>query len=1314
MKLVLNISKKLLLIATLIVVAFGFNTNSVQARCIIDTDGPSDDCSVAGATCDTSLCGSVTDPYSSGAPAWECKTQPECYVTTAYVGSEGILVCEYGYLYNEQCISVDYCCDGTGGSEKVCFKYCQKDVGCSEGGYYKTCCKSDGTYGVCGITVPFSPSCSTGTVVAGTSCAGAPTSTPGPSPTTAPDQCLLDGGFWCYNGGTCCKRPGDSDFSAGPSGCSCATQCSNCQIGNPYQRISGEWQGRVGALGRATCDDADRAGYYSYPGNGLDENCQERFNCGPGDFNCENLCCGGYNAQTCGGYCATNRACGSGMTCVLNSTLYSSPQVAVSNSSQVGTCVLTSCLNQGCYCTAPTATPTATPTSAATATPTATPTPTPQADSGAPAVSFVTGYNCQYNASTNRVEVAWTWTGDRACSGCTVGQSYWPQYEGPVGYCSSGTPTGSNLYHTTSCSRGPYDYTFTLAGTTVATGTNSGLSSYNQSCTSNDGKTLAASITAIDATGNNTTALSCSGTCPTSTPTPTPTATVTPTPTITPTATPGPTSTPTPAPTATPTPIPSNDAICTAASYTPGSTALIGSTLTYQATNYTSGWNSLYYFKYASQGSTTFCGADSVGCSRTAVDNLGSSIQFTTTLYKTINGTTYYCTADGWQNGTAPANSTCSTTDCTKTISLQTPTPTPTAPAATATPTGVPIATSTPTPTPTSAAATSTPTPTVTPTFAPTPTPEPPALPGVVYGYTFVDAYGTHAVCQSGDGQYCVWGGENKEPALEGVRVIMTDTDGGYPDVYGQFSLYCFSQSGSSWYMWGEDSGYTQYQCMIEGNYLKVRNPDPAGGWTSWVQCYQPLNQTNYPGFYSSSDNFIGGQFPNNSSSNSIETKCWVPGLGYPNLQIRPKNVVYSGGGAYIRPGVASRYVPPSAISEIPANSGEIPGFWSIPHDHYGVTMRFLVESITGYQTPGNNPQSSSFTADVANGPMNFGYGVAAVCGNGIVETGEECDSDPGCYDPGDPNECTWIPASCGDGIVGNTPGEECDGGTGCTVDCKLIDVSWWQTYGGLVYGGAGLTSPFDTSLLTYLILKDTGLHNLSAGFPITTSGSIEVGGYYTQRDDGKQPRVTGQNHTQLVREDYDYFAGLFDLSSVPDIGGGTVTDFDIEPKQTLDSGALYLYRSSSGLTIDLANTWNPGQARLIFVDGNVTIKDSANNGAINNLDTGEFFGLFVNGTLTIDPSVGSDADTNPITAAPNLSGMFVADKIVVASNGTGDKKLIGEGTFVGWDSFSLLRDFKTGDNNDYPTEVFIYRPDLIRSAPEEIKKPLIMWQEVL
>jgi hypothetical protein len=361
--------------------------------------------------------------------------------------------------------------------------------------------------------------------------------------------------------------------------------------------------------------------------------------------------------------------------------------------------------------------------------------------------------------------------------------------------------------------------------------------------------------------------------------------------------------------------------------------------------------------------------------------------------------------------------------------------------------------------------------------------------------------------------------------------------------------------------------------------------------------------------------------------------------------------------------------------------------------------------------TPSNNPTPTPY------------------CGDGDVNVaGEECDDGNGSNFDDCLNECLWT--SCGDGVQ-QTPNyyqtggplndgvEECDWGSSCDMTgngCILINDPWWQTYGGLVYGQDSIESPIPASLeisesLKYLIKKDKDETEDSAGVPITTDSQISVGdGDYSDRTG--QPVVNTAQHNQVVRQDFDYFARFYNLEDNV-IEVDTVTDFDILAQPTVDE--VYIYNFDSDITVDLLDTWSPGGQHIIFVTGDIIFMDSAGLESLVLLSQGDFVAFIASGTITFDSSVGyDDQNTDPSTASPNLAGFYVADYIVLDSDGGTEKKFIGEGSFIGWDGFSLNRDFGSSSNASYPTEVFIYRPDLILSTPDRILQPINVWQEVL
>lgn len=111
-------------------------------------------------------------------------------------------------------------------------------------------------------------------------------------------------------------------------------------------------------------------------------------------------------------------------------------------------------------------------------------------------------------------------------------------------------------------------------------------------------------------------------------------------------------------------------------------------------------------------------------------------------------------------------------------------------------------------------------------------------------------------------------------------------------------------------------------------------------------------------------------------------------------------------------------------------------------------------------------------------------------------------------------------------------------------------------------------------------------------------------------------------------------------------------------------------------------------------------------------VEEGGFLAIIALGDITIDDDV------------TNIQGVYIADGVIstcqsdVCGEVSGgqsytDKQLVGEGIFIGWSGIELRRDFNSIDNNTYPAEKFIYRPDLQINAYRYLLKPHYSWTEV-
>lgn len=162
----------------------------------------------------------------------------------------------------------------------------------------------------------------------------------------------------------------------------------------------------------------------------------------------------------------------------------------------------------------------------------------------------------------------------------------------------------------------------------------------------------------------------------------------------------------------------------------------------------------------------------------------------------------------------------------------------------------------------------------------------------------------------------------------------------------------------------------------------------------------------------------------------------------------------------------------------------------------------------------------------------------------------------------------------------------------------------------------------------------------------------------------------------------YEYFNGLIDQ----DDGDPTLSDGK-------PSGGIY--KISGDQTINDPWTISSGETLIILIGSDLTIQ---RNVVVNE---GGFLALIVNGDVEIEGVV------------TDLQGVYIVDGDIITS-GENDTPLSAEGMFFGLGEVSLNRKFVTEALNDtLPVETFVYRPDLLMSAPDTLKRSRYTWQEV-
>jgi len=239
----------------------------------------------------------------------------------------------------------------------------------------------------------------------------------------------------------------------------------------------------------------------------------------------------------------------------------------------------------------------------------------------------------------------------------------------------------------------------------------------------------------------------------------------------------------------------------------------------------------------------------------------------------------------------------------------------------------------------------------------------------------------------------------------------------------------------------------------------------------------------------------------------------------------------------------------------------------------------------------------------------------------------------------------------------------------------------WFQTKEGDVHSGGRIVSRIPLAD-TYFSVADAGdypglVSYVSDDLPDFGRGSVSEKGW-------------------LAEDEFSAYAFTFFEKKLK--GEAKEEEFDgSEPSGPENNGVYY---SDIGRSIDNAWNVNPGESYIILINGNLTINNKID------VDPGGFLAFIVNGDIIINGSVG----VTPGSGADNgIQGIYFADQTF--DTGDSDQQLLLEGIFVA-NEFQLRRDL--GDNNDtYPGEIFIARPDLFVNLPEELKESYFFEQEV-
>lgn len=280
------------------------------------------------------------------------------------------------------------------------------------------------------------------------------------------------------------------------------------------------------------------------------------------------------------------------------------------------------------------------------------------------------------------------------------------------------------------------------------------------------------------------------------------------------------------------------------------------------------------------------------------------------------------------------------------------------------------------------------------------------------------------------------------------------------------------------------------------------------------------------------------------------------------------------------------------------------------------------------------------------------------------------------------------------------------DGSTLTWTVGYTVGAPWYQAQGGDVYAATTTHSYVPYATLPRYFVKDG-----SGGSPGTvTYGETANTPYDFDSNTTGFGETWVSSQKWLANETYtpaDYYAIMFHRFGSPTAADNTgPTSWDSAPTLAPLNGQAYYVNGD--LTLDTNNwTVGTGESIVVLVNGNLTI-----NTEVHITGTG-FVAFIANGDITVGSSVGAAAASTTSV----LDGVYITSPTGTfhtgASTAVATRKFIGKGTFVAGD-FAFERDLDAdGQNNNYPSELFIYNPQLLVTMPDAMRDLPITWQEV-
>lgn len=215
----------------------------------------------------------------------------------------------------------------------------------------------------------------------------------------------------------------------------------------------------------------------------------------------------------------------------------------------------------------------------------------------------------------------------------------------------------------------------------------------------------------------------------------------------------------------------------------------------------------------------------------------------------------------------------------------------------------------------------------------------------------------------------------------------------------------------------------------------------------------------------------------------------------------------------------------------------------------------------------------------------------------------------------------------------------------------------------------------------------------------LAANGTINLNGQQASTTNWQVSAPTAISAKLNYRYDYDsVYSRVYATIKPVEFSNGLTL---VNPAQVIGPDISYVHVIGD---LDVASDLNFGSNKVvILVEGKANLK-----GKINFTANSGLFALYVKGNITIDPSIGypTTSGVDPDTLTANFEGLYLANGTISTGNAVSQLRL--EGAFIGIGGVNLERKV----NSVYPSEYFVFRPDILMNLPKQLLRQNNLWME--